>query len=503
MRHCSYKSRTSEDQPLHDLVESSKSKSSDSTSNLDSNSLDSNNSDSAESAATTAAQQASFKLREKKKKKNSRSSKGASQETNAIFIRLAFQNLLRRPTRTFLLILAVAIGSGAVFSTVIVARGMQVSIDQSFARMGADLIVVPEKTMVNITSALLTVQPTDETLDPTLLDKISKLDGVAQAAPQTIFRVPIMAGMPEHKANLIAFDPARDFTVMPWLTDRLKRPMQTGDLISGGRRSESVGEEVQPCNSTAVIYGKLGRSNVGPFDESFFATYDTVKKLVASEKHLGGNEQQITGNERHDIDSTSSAISSSGAARLTAILVKLNFGTTPEQLRFAIANVPGIKVISGAKIVTATRETTTVLLNGIIGFIGFMLLGSLILVSLLFSAIISERRREIGLLRAIGGRHGNLVAMLSSEAALTTALGGICGIILGGVLLLAFQHSLVYYLQSLHVEFAWPHYEEIAWTAFACLTVAALVGLLGAVIPAWRASGEEPYSLIQGAESSC
>ncbi len=421
-----------------------------------------------------------------------------------IFTKLAFQNLLKRPTRTTLLLLAVAIGSGAVFSTVVVARGIQASIAMSFARMGADLVIVPEKTMVNITSALLTVQPTDETLAPQVLDKIASLEGVEQAAPQTIFRVPIMAGMPEHKANLIAFDPKRDFTVMPWVVDHMKRPLQENDLFSGGRRSESIGEEVQPCNSTATIYGKLGRSSVGPFDDSFFGTYETVKKIIANEKHLARNSQKITGDVENELtNETKPSAFSAAQGGISAILVKLKFGATPEQVRFAIANIPEVKVISGAKIVTATRETTTLLLNGIVVFIGFMLLGSLILVSLLFSAIISERKREIGLLRAIGARRSDLVGMLTAEAAFTMGLGGICGIVFGSVLLLLFQHALVYYLDNLHVEFAWPLWEEIGLTAFVCLAVAAAVGLLGAIIPAWRASAQDPYTLIQGEESSC
>lgn len=440
-----------------------------------------------------------------------------SSNRNLIFVRLAFQNLLRRPTRTLLLMLAVAIGSAAVFSTVTVSRGIQSSINQSFARMGADLVIVPEKTMVNITSSLLTVQPTDAKLDSSLLDRIARLDGVAQAAPQTIYRVPIMAGMPEHKANLIAFDPARDFTVMPWLVERLDRPMQAGDLISGGRRSESKGEEVQPCKIPSLVYGKLGRTGVGPFDDSFFATYETVEKLVANESELGANEQKITGIEADRVDASSRENSSSAPTSnepdslparakqngISAILIKLKFGSSPEQVRFAIANTPGVKVISGQKVVASTRETTNMLLTGVAVFISLMIVSSMLLVGLLYSGIISERRREIGLLRAIGSKRSNIAGMLTSEAGFTTALGGICGIVLGGILLLGFQHSLVFYLQSLHIDFAWPKSEEIAGTALICFAVATLVGIIGAIIPAWRSSSEDPYNLIQGEDSSC
>lgn len=92
-----------------------------------------------------------------------------------------------------MLIAAVALCTGAVFASFVIGRGIEESMQQSFARMGADLIVVPSETMINITSALLTVQPTEATLDSRLLRDIARLDGVAQVAPQTIYRVPIMS----------------------------------------------------------------------------------------------------------------------------------------------------------------------------------------------------------------------------------------------------------------------------------------------------------------------
>lgn len=399
-----------------------------------------------------------------------------------LFTRLAFQNLLRRPARTFMLVLAVAMATGAVFASFTVARGIESSMEQSFSRMGADLIVVPAEAMVNITSALLTVQPTDALIDVKQVEEISHLAGVARVSPQTIYRVPIMAGMPEHKANLIAFDPARDFTVLPWMGEHLPKPMETGDILCGGRRTESIGNEIQPCMTPAIVYGKLERSGVGPLDDSFFATYETVEALL---KKREGKADAVAAHPEG----------------VSAILVRLAFGATPEQVRFALGRFPNIKVITGAGIVTSTRQTTTVLLAGMLGFTALMLVGSLILIGLLFSAIIAERKREVGLLRAIGARRGDIVGLLLAEASFTTTLGGLCGVLLGVAFLLGFERSLVYNLQMLRVQFIWPPINETILVAVLCACVSASIGLLGAMIPAWRASKEEAYSLIQGGNS--
>jgi putative ABC transport system permease protein len=352
--------------------------------------------------------------------------------------------------------------------------------EQSFARMGADLIVVPAETMINITSALLTVQPTDATLDIWLLDEIAHLDGVAQVAPQSIYRVQIMAAMPEHRVSLIAFDPKHDITVTPWINERMPRPMQTGDVLSGFRRLETIGEEIQPANVPTTVYGKLGRSGVGPFDESLFATYETVAELA---KVRNG---------------ASSPIASFDRGKLSAVLVRLAPGATSEQVRFAIARLPGVKVITGPTIVTSTRQTITALLGGIAAFTALMVASALLLVSLLFSAIIAERRREIGLLRAIGSRQADVVKMLAAEAAFTTGLGGLCGIAGGIALVLCFQRSLVYYFKTMHIAFVWSDPKEMVLAAVVCAAAAVLFGLVGAALPAFRVGKAEPYALIQG-----
>lgn len=378
-----------------------------------------------------------------------------------------------------MLVLAVALGSGAVFASFTIARGIQASIDLSFARMGADLIVLPAGALVNITSALLTVQPTDATLPKSIVGEIARINGVAGVAPQTIYRVPVMAGMPEHKVNLIAFDPSQDFTVNPWLVEHLPRAIRSGDLLSGARREESVGDELEPCGIPSVIYGKLGRSGVGPFEESLFASFGTVAR-IAKGRYGGG-----------------ACIPHYDPDRISAALVRLGVGATPEQVRFAIGQLSGVKVVTGSVIVTSTRQTMTALIAGIACFMVLMLLGSFLMISLLFSAIISERRREVGLLGAIGARRNHIARMLLTEAAFVTTLGGVCGIAFGGGLLLLFQRSLVYYLETLHLQFVWPYPTLIMAFALICTDLASLVGLVGALVPALRTSREEPFALIQ------
>lgn len=380
-----------------------------------------------------------------------------------------------------LLVLAVALVTAAVFASAIVGRGVQASIERSFDQMGADLIVVPADALVNITSALLTVQPTDSTIDVSLVDRIAQIKGVERVAAQSIYRIPMMVHMPEHRANLVAFDQRSDFTVLPWLSEKLSREMRTGDLIVGARvgQSQELGEELEPCDQAATVYAKLGRSGVGPMDDSMFATYETAQYLA---------QGKING---------VSAIPTFDRNHCSAILVRLSVGTTPEQVKFAISQLNNVKVIAGTTIVTSTRQTTSALLAGMACMVSLMLVGSAIVVALLFSAIISERKREIGLLSAVGSRRSSIVSMLIAESCFTTGIGGLCGIGLGAMLVLLFQRSLVYYLETLHIKFSWSSPLEVFVFACLCMTLTIICGLLGALVPALKVSAIEPYNLIQ------
>ena len=92
---------------------------------------------------------------------------------------------------------------------------------------------------------------------------------------------------------------------------------------------------------------------------------------------------------------------------------------------FAIGQIPGIKLVTGNAVFTSTRQALGSLFGGIAVFAVLLLLGLLILISLLFSAIVQERYHELGLLRALGARPDQIMRIILTEAAAITVLGGL------------------------------------------------------------------------------
>lgn len=393
---------------------------------------------------------------------------------------LALQNLGRRKARTLLLLAAVAVCSGAIFTGAVLMRSIETSMAVGFTRLGADMLVIPAGTLTNITAALLTAEPTDLTLDASDLPRLERLKGVRKAAPQLIFRTDASGYGRGELIDLIAFDPRRDITVQPWLEQHLDRPLREGDVIVGGRREEPLGSELLLFGRPLTVYGKLGKTAVGTHERGLFITFATLDELRDIMRQICGTKAPLEPN------------------KLSGVLLELAPGATTQQVRFAaLANFPDIKVVAGESMLTSIRQGLAALLNGVLGLMVIMFVSTALMVSVLFSAIITERRRELGLLKAIGARRGQIIGMLLTEAALATALGGVMGCVLGVLLMRIYEHSLVYYLDRMGIPFVWLNTTTTGLIALACILLASLIGIAGALYPAWRASRQEPYDLIR------
>lgn len=349
---------------------------------------------------------------------------------------------------------------------------------RGFSRLGADLLVLPQATLANVKAALLVAEPTDETLDGRLTDRVQALPGVARAAPQRIF-----PGADPHDphaghhmghaggtraADVVAFDPARDFTVMPWLVERLPRPLQDGDVILGAQNATALGEKISVLGGSLTVYGRLGRTGVGTHEQAVYVSLETARRL----KPDAGD-------------------------KISGVLVQLTPGASAEAVRFALASEAGVKVVTGGTLVTSVRQSLVALLGGLAALSGLMLAVTALMVGVVYSAVVAERRRELGLLLAVGARSGQVIRMILVESMAATGLGGVCGVALAALLLRLGQRTIVYFLEQAGVSFQFPDTPSLALSGAVCLGLAVGVGLLGAFYPAWRTARQDPYDLIR------
>ena len=406
-----------------------------------------------------------------------------------LLIRLAAQNVGRRRLRALLLAGAVMLGVGVGFAGFVTGWALSAGIALNLARMGADLLVVPQATLVNITASLLTVQPTGETLPADLGERIAATPGVARVAPQRIVPV-VVDGRP---ADLIAFDPVRDFSVLPWLGRHRGGPFDSDGVIAGSRAAGRPAREAVVCGKPMTVYGRLEKTGVGPFDDGWFVSFAGLADIAAFCRANRGSAA-AKGAPEHG---GQTCLSDLRLDRVSAFLLQLAPGAKIDEVRFALGRLPGLRIVEGNTVLTTSRQGLSTLLFGIAVFTLFQFGALLIVVSLLFSAMVQERWREIGLLRAMGAKPNQVMAMILGEAAIVTGLGGLAGLVLGAALLLVFARSLGFYFGLLGVPFAWPPFAVVEGGALGALVFSASLGLVGALLPAWRVRRMMPNALIQ------
>jgi putative ABC transport system permease protein len=137
---------------------------------------------------------------------------------------------------------------------------------------------------------------------------------------------------------------------------------------------------------------------------------------------------------------------------------------------------------AAAEEVAEVDSTLTSVLTGV--SVIAMIIGGTVIMSLMLIAV-SERRREIGVRRAVGATRTDIMLQFLTEAAVISLLGGLLGAMLGlgGGLIATVQ-------QGLPPVWLWS---ALAWAAG--LSIA--VGLLFGLQPAWKAANTDPIDALR------
>ncbi len=367
-------------------------------------------------------------------------------------LNLAWQNLRHRRTRGRLTVGGIAIGVLAV----VVLQGFAAGLVEGYTTLGnnADLILYQEGAVDLAFSAL----------DAGMESELSALDDIEAVAPMIYTfigseRIPYLA-LYGYRAN--SFPLARFHLVEGQPLPSEASTLSAAPLLVGKGAAEALDATV---GKTLILQGRtyqvVGIYETGhPFEDMGVVT--TLEEA-----------QQQTGKP----------------GEVSAFYLKIKPGTDADALAEQLTHrFPDI-VATTSEAFSREQMSLTMLqeMADAIALIALLIGGVGMMNTMMMSVL--ERTREIGVLRALGWRRRQVVALILTESLLLGGVGGVIGILLGtGALMAMWRSPALRPFMPSHLTLA-PMAEGLG--------LALVLGFLGGLLPALRAASLLPIEAIR------
>jgi putative ABC transport system permease protein len=393
---------------------------------------------------------------------------------------VALKNLKRKLTRTWLLFAIVAVVSCTLFAATLFLKSINNALMIGTYRLGADILVVPESAENKAKSALLSGEPTQFLMDQSILDRVKTIDGVKNATPQLFVKPTSFTCCFNVDVFLVAFDPQTDFTVKPWLEKNLNRKLGLNEIITGRAVPVIVGDAIPFFGTTFKVAGTMEPTGMDFFDRAVFMSLDAAYMMAENSKTRAMQPLEV------------------GRDKISTVLVQVKDDFTPDRVAIRIEHdIPGVKALVSDTVISTVRKQLSGLIHAILIISIILWFIVLLIMAFAFYMIVNERRREIGLLRAMGANKRHIAAIILNEAILLSAAGGAVGIIFGYGLLISFKNLILHYLK---LPYLFPTTPELISLTAGALFFSILTGLLAALLPSITILRVEPYEAIRSAE---
>lgn len=333
-----------------------------------------------------------------------------------MLLKLAFRNIFRHFTRTFLTFLAIALG----LAMLILIDSMLTGIDQeSFEK-----IINYETGHVKLLDRGYREDEENYPLDKAIADpapfikRIGLDPEVAGVTSRINFRIMLSDGIDQYPAVGIAINPADDQSVF-----LLKQAVAKGEFLSASEEAMLVGEEL----------AKDFQVDVGDYMTVLTRTrYDTYQALDLRIKGILKTEDPKIDYAAVVIPLQLGQRSLDMGNGVTEIAIKLKDPKRIGQFRDMLAKeLPGLEIAAwsdlAADVVAISRAK-----RGGTSFVLFsVFIIALIGISNTILLAAFERTKEIGMMAAMGMKRRQIVTLFVLEGAMIGVLGSITGCLLG------------------------------------------------------------------------
>lgn len=392
--------------------------------------------------------------------------------------RQAIQNVWSNKLRTFLTMLGIIIGVMAVIVIVGLGNGMTQSMRDSFSAMGTNTLSI---NIWGYGSRTVTVEDVYAigTKNPDLIRSISPQIDFSSNTPKvgtTTYRYSTVAGVDENFTSMKNYTVAQGRGLQYMDMKDNKQVCVIGDYLNrvayGGR---GVGQTIKlgpyKFRIVGVLNAKVNNTSMqqGSDDDCIYLPYTIAMRLsntAMASRYIAIMSDESKANE--------------AKAVVEAYLTDLFKSDSAFYVYSASEWLEEMNNMINMVIVILTGIASISLLVGGIGIMNIMLVS------------VTERTREIGIRKALGAKERVILSQFVVEAATTSALGGVLGIVLGYIVSMAANHVLPMISSDIDVTVS-PSFNSIA-VAFG---ISVFIGVLFGYLPAKRAARLNPIEALR------
>jgi putative ABC transport system permease protein len=403
----------------------------------------------------------------------------------------ALEMVLHAKVRSWLTILGIVIGVAAVISIVSLGESLKSDMNSRFGELGGDLLTLragASRAMMfgpgrDFVPSGGTASDEEEALERTDLQVLKGISDIKLIDTQISGRVEMYFVAEKGTVSVTGVDPATwaQITTLKIADGRMLGPADTNVIVIGGRIADGFFDKQLGVNQILTIEDKLFRI-VGILDDSSNNVYMPINMAyeVLEDSEKGVYDTIII--KVKDEDNVDQAMS--------VIERRL-------QMSRHVTNVTQDFTLTSNKESNETRQamqqSMTTFLTAIAAVA--LLVGAVGVANTMFTSVL-EKTKEIGIMKAIGARNSDILAIFLLNAGLIGFIGGLIGIFFGIVLsstlpgLMGQSGGMLSRLASGENVISLP-------SILIALGISVFIGMVAGAVPAYQASKLKPVDALR------